>query len=79
MLIEKWQAIVAEIGQLIRTTFEELVAAARRVIEAFVPLDEGLLLSRPLPRPRPPTQINPGGGITAVPLGRPAFRPPRTY
>ncbi len=77
-LIEKWRAFVAEIGRLLQNALAELIAAAKRIVEAFVPLD--MALPPPaLPRPRPPARIDPGGGISAVPRGRPVFRPARTY
>lgn len=78
MLIEKWRALVAEVGRLIREVLADLVAAVKRVVESFVPLNASVL-PQPLPRPRPPTRIDPGGGISAVPRGRPVFRPARAY
>ncbi len=72
------RAVLEEVVRVIRAALEPLLAAARRLAAAIVP-DIAALLGHPRPPVRPPARIDPSGGISAAPRGRPAFRPARTY
>lgn len=77
-LMAQLAGAVAAAIRTLRDAFEQLAAAARRIVAALDPAG-GTLRERLAAPPRPTPRIDPGSGLSAAPLGRPVFRPARTY
>lgn len=78
-IIEKVRAATVAAVRALRSVVERLAAAARRIAAALDLDDGGMFSERLVPLPRPKPRIDPGSGLSSAPLGRPAFRPARTY
>lgn len=74
--MEQFRAVLEEVARMIRGALDELLAAARCLAAAC---NADALRQAGRPTSRPPARIDPGGGISTIPRGRPVFRPARSY